>query len=148
MKAFARIGFTPRNGGSSKIPTFQSLTTIGRGVQSTRLPSITTKLPFDAEAANASLPEGSPFADWRTARQFAGPMPFTFSPEADGRFVVIEGRRAEWVPRPVRILKWDVSLFRESPLRDVEPILANAFAVENVNYRWEKGRIVKPGAAP
>ena len=104
-------------------------------------------LSYDADGNDAPLPERSPFPDWHTARLFAGPMPFTFSPEADGSFVVIEGRRAEWVPRPVRILKWDVSLFRESPLRDVKPILANAFVVENVNYRWEKGRIVRPGSA-
>jgi Uncharacterized conserved protein (COG2071) len=104
-------------------------------------------LSYDADGNDAPLPEGSPFPDWHTARLFAGPMPFTFSPEADGRFVVIEGRRTEWVPRPVRILKWDVSLFHESPLRDAEPILANAFVVENVNYRWEKGRIVRPGSA-
>jgi hypothetical protein len=105
----------------------------------------TLDLTFDAEAANASLPEGSPFADWRTARQFAGPMPFTFSPEADGSFVVIEGRRADWTPRPIVVRDWHIGIFDEAPLRGVKPVLANAFAVENIAYRWSRGRIVKPG---
>ena len=106
---------------------------------------MTLDLTFDAEAENAPLPEGSPFADWRTARQFAGSMPFTFSPEPDGSFVVIEGRRADWTPRPISVKDWQVGLFEEAPLRGVKPILANAFAVENIAYRWSCGRIVRPG---
>ncbi|MES2924719.1 MAG: DUF2071 domain-containing protein [Verrucomicrobiota bacterium] len=105
----------------------------------------TLDLTFDAESENAPLPEGSPFADWRTARQFAGPMPFTFSPEPDGSFVVIEGRRADWTPRPIMVKDWHVELFNEGPLRGVKPILANAFAVENIAYRWNRGRNVRPG---
>ena len=106
---------------------------------------VSLDLSFDAESPDPGLPEGSPFPDWRTARRFAGPMPFTFSPEGDGSFVVIEGSRGEWKPRPVEVKSWEVGLFREAPLRDATPVLANAFVVENVDYRWEKGRIVKPG---
>ena len=102
-------------------------------------------LRFDAESPDPGLPVGSPFPDWRTARRFAGPMPFTFSPESDGSFVVIEGSRDEWKPRPVEVKSWEVGLFNEVPLRDATPVLANAFVVEGVDYRWEKGRIVKPG---
>lgn len=102
-------------------------------------------LRFDAGSPDPALPEGSPFPDWRTARRFAGPMPFTFSPQGDGSFVVIEGSRGEWKPRPVEVKSWDVGLFREAPLCDATPVLANAFVVEGVDYRWEKGRIVKPG---
>lgn len=105
----------------------------------------TLDLTFDAESENAALPDGSPFDDWRTARRFAGPMPFTFSPEPDGSFVVIEGRRADWTPRPILVKDWQVSLFDEAPLRGIKPILANAFAVENIDYRWNRGRIVRPG---
>jgi len=103
----------------------------------------TLDLTYDAEIRDAPLPVGSPFIDWRTARRFAGPMPFTFSPEPDGSFIVIEGNRTEWVPRPVVVKDWYVGLFEEEPLRGVKPILANAFAVENVAYRWEKGRVVR-----
>ena len=105
----------------------------------------TLDFTFDAEVENAPLPSGSPFPDWRTARRFAGPMPFTFSPEPDGSFVVIEGSRADWTPRPVVVKDWHVGLFDEAPLRGVTPILANAFAVENIAYRWSRGRIVRPG---
>ncbi len=115
----------------------------------TSLPDGQTTLDiiFDAESEDAKLPEGSPFKDWRTARRFAGPMPFTFSPESDGSFVVIEGSRTKWVPKPITVKHWQVGLFDETPLRGVTPILANAFSVENVAYRWEKGRIVRSGGA-
>ena len=106
---------------------------------------VSLDLRFDAESPDPGLPVGSPFPDWRTARRFAGPMPFTFSPESDGSFVVIEGSRDEWKPRPVEVKSWEVGLFNEVPLRDATPVLANAFVVEGVDYRWEKGRIVKPG---
>ena len=105
--------------------------------------SVTFVLPEDA----ISLPQGSPFRDWRTARLFAGPMPFTFSPEGDGRVVIVEGSRQNWVPRPIHVKDWHVSLFQEPPLCGTKPILANAFMVQHVSYRWEKGRIVQPGHA-
>lgn len=109
--------------------------------------STTMDLTFDAETADAPLPGGSPFADWREARRFAGPMPFTFSPERDGRFVVIEGRRTDWVPRPIRVGDWQVGLFDQLELQGATPVLANAFAVENIDYRWSRGQIVRPGGA-
>ncbi len=104
----------------------------------------TLELRFDLAASPAELPEGSPFPDWRTARRFAGPLPFTFSPEPDGSFVVVEGSRTDWTPRPVLVKEWRVALFDESPLRDAKPVLANAFTVEGVSYRWAKGRRVLP----
>lgn len=106
----------------------------------------TLEVVFDARPGETSLPPGSPFPDWRTARRFAGPMPFTFSPGRDGNFVVIEGSRESWTPQPVSVGRWDVGLFREAPLNEATPVLANAFMVENIAYRWSKGRIVKPGS--
>lgn len=105
----------------------------------------TLDICFDESIESPGLPSGSPFPDWRTARRFAGPMPFTFSPDKDGRFVVIEGSRASWKPRPVNVVHWEVGLFGESILKDAEPVLANAFVVENVDYCWSKGRLLKPG---
>jgi len=124
---------------------------IEEGTEGTRIVTtlpgggVTLDLRFDASNPEPGLPEGSPFPDWRTARQFAGPMPFTFSPESDGSFVVIEGSRGSWKPRPVEVKSWEVGLFDESPLRGVTAILANAFMVEGVDYRWGSGRIVNPG---
>ena len=105
----------------------------------------TLDLRFDDCGGNIGLPEESPFPDWRTARRFAGPMPFTFSPEADGSFVVIEGSRQDWTPRPVLLKEWKVDLFDQPPLKGVTPLAANAFAVNDIPYRWSRGRIVKPG---
>jgi hypothetical protein len=101
-------------------------------------------LTFESQDGLVELPPGSPFADWRTARRFAGPMPFTFSREKDGSFVVIEGRRQDWEPRPVLVKKWEIGFFNETPLRGTKPILANAFTVKDIAYRWERGKIVKP----
>lgn len=107
----------------------------------------TLKLAFESPVGPVALPDRSPFPDWKTARRFAGPMPFTFSNKDDGSFVVIEGTRQNWTPHPIRVEEWEVGLFNSSPLCEAEPILANAFAVEDVPYRWEKGRIVRPGEA-
>ncbi len=104
-------------------------------------------LSFDDCGGNVGLPAGSPFPDWRTARSFAGPMPFTFSAEGKDSFLVIEGSRAEWAPRPVALKQWRAAIFDEPPLKGIEPVAANAFAVNDIDYRWERGRIVKPERA-
>lgn len=116
----------------------------------TRLPDgrPTLALSFDPRIETTQPPAGSPFPDWRTARRFAGPMPFTFSPQNDGSFVVIEGAREPWTPRPLTVDHWQVGLFDEAPFAGTRPVLANAFIVEGISYRWSKGRIVKPGGAP
>lgn len=107
----------------------------------------TVLLTFGRPSEEIALPVSSPFRDWHSARLFAGPMPFTFSPRSDGSFVVIEGSRQNWTPRPVAVKNWEVGLFQEGTFQGTKPILANAFSVESVNYRWEKGRIVSPGRA-
>jgi uncharacterized protein YqjF (DUF2071 family) len=107
--------------------------------------SLTLDVTFEFSSDPAALPEGSPFGDWQTARRFAGPMPFTFSAEDDGSCTVIEGNRQNWVPRPVVVKKYRVGLFDEPPFRGTKPILANAFAVEAVPYRWKRGRVIRPG---
>lgn len=110
--------------------------------------SKTLDLTFEIPEGTAALPDGSPFRDWKAARRFAGPMPFTFSPNGDGTFVVVEGSRQNWVPRPLVVKSWAVGLFGEVPLPGTPPILANAFLVEGVSYRWERGRVVRPGGMP
>jgi uncharacterized protein YqjF (DUF2071 family) len=45
------------------------------------------------------LPANSPFKDWKEARRFAGPLPFTFTYNPQSKEVlVIEGVRENWVP--------------------------------------------------
>jgi hypothetical protein len=90
-----------------------------------------------------SLPPGSLFPDLRTARRFAGPMPFTFSYEPETRSLVrIEGQRKEWHPRLVPVEVGRATFFQTRGLGEAPPP-ASAFLVENVPYRWARG-IVEP----
>ena len=106
--------------------------------------TLSLDLSFGINGGEAGLPSGSPFPDWRTARRFAGPMPFTFSSESNGEFTVVEGKRGNWKPVPVEVKEWEVGLFSEAPFTGSQPVLANAFMVEDVEYRWEKGKRLKP----
>lgn len=91
--------------------------------------------------APVALPDGSPFADWKEARRFAGPLPFTFTYDPGRREVlIIEGQRENWVPWPVEILEARIGFIRE---RFPQAIPANAFLVEKVDYSWKKGKIEK-----
>jgi Uncharacterized conserved protein (COG2071) len=85
-------------------------------------------------------PVGSPFADLREARLFAGPLPFTFDYEAPSHSIImIEGVRREWKPVPVHVEVMRRTFFEQPPFRGAEPILANAFHVENIPYKWKRG---------
>ncbi|MCC6242057.1 MAG: DUF2071 domain-containing protein [Gemmatimonadaceae bacterium] len=100
------------------------------------------QISFDDTGDDIGLPVGSPFVDWKSARRFAGPMPFTFSPEDDRTMVVIEGSRQHWEPRPVHVSAWTVGFFDATPFAGTTPVLANAFTVRDVAYRWQPGRLV------
>jgi hypothetical protein len=91
----------------------------------------------------AQLPDGSPFATFAEARRFAGPLPYTFDyEEATGSIIVIRAVRQEWDPQPVEVdVRQNIFLERE-PFRGAAPILANAFHVRDVPYRWQRGRLV------
>lgn len=89
------------------------------------------------------LPPGSPFQDLKEARRFAGPLPNTFGWEPETRSLIIVGSmRTNWDPIPVsvEVRKLDY-LDRFAPFR---PCLANAFCVENVDYRWKRGFMARP----
>lgn len=88
----------------------------------------------------ASLPAGSPFPDHRTARLFAGPLPFTFDYERETHSIVlIEGERDHWSPKPIEIAVRKVTFFNQAPFKGTEPLLANAFLVTGIPYRWKRG---------
>ena len=89
-------------------------------------------------AEDVGLPASSPFPDWRQARRFAGPMPFTFTQNA-GKMITVEGVRSKWDPAPVEILEHKVPFFEQ--LGFSECILANAFVINDVPYEWKKGTI-------
>ena len=92
-----------------------------------------------ASEDQASLPEGSPFPTWKDARRFCGPMPFTFSYDAQRRCVlIIEGVREQWKPGPVCVHTHCIPHL--SKLGFSETRLACAFMVRNIPYQWKKGR--------
>jgi uncharacterized protein YqjF (DUF2071 family) len=85
-----------------------------------------------------SLPEASPFRDWKEARRFAGPLPFTFNYNDDSQVLIIEGVRSSWSPRPVEVIESRSGFVESLQLQDL--VLANAFIIENVPYYWKKGK--------
>lgn len=85
------------------------------------------------------LPSESPFNDWRTARRFAGPLPFTFTYNGMLKEVlIIEGVRQNWTPKPVEVVKNNVGFIKNLNLQNVR--LANAFVINEIPYWWKKGR--------
>lgn len=89
---------------------------------------------------NIALPQNSPFADWKEARRFAGPLPFTFTYNKETKEVlIIEGVRQDWIPKPVEILDYKFEFLDTLKLEN--PILANAFIIKNIPYHWKKGKI-------
>jgi len=95
---------------------------------------------IDKTEGEISLPENSPFADWKEARRFAGPLPFTFTYNSITKEVlIIEGVRQNWTPAPVRVIEYDFDFLNSLKLKN--PILANAFVIKNIPYYWKKGKI-------
>lgn len=89
-------------------------------------------------------PVGSPFADLKIARHFAGPLPFTFDYEAATHtLVIIQGVRSHWEPRPVEVTVRRNTFLQSPPFSQTPPRLANAFYIENVPYRWQRGKMEK-----
>ena len=109
---------------------------------SVRTPRAEADLDLTAFIADtpATLPVGSPFPDQRQARLFAGPLPFTFDYEPETHSIIlIEGERKEWHPKPVRVEVRAAGFFDGVPFQEIKPVLANAFLVSNVPYRWKRG---------
>ena len=85
------------------------------------------------------LPNGSPFASWKEARRFAGPLPFTFRYNANKRKVlIIEGVRENWMPKPAHVISHHFGFIQSLQLSGA--ILANAFVIKDIPYYWKKGK--------
>lgn len=89
-----------------------------------------------------ALPNTSPFPDWKTARRYAGPLPFTFTYNPTNKTVlIIEGLRQNWTPKPVTINKYHINFIDNLNLPETH--LANGFIIKNIPYSWKKGKIEK-----
>ena len=98
------------------------------------------KIRVETQNGEVPLPQDSPFADWKEARKYSGPLPFTFtySPEAK-KVLIIEGVRQNWKPNPVKVMDYNISFLDSLNLK--EATLANAFVIKNIPYYWKKGKI-------
>jgi hypothetical protein len=96
-------------------------------------------LTVEQTTETIALPFNSPFSDWKEARKFAGPLPFTFTyNEKDKTVLIIEGVRENWEPQPIRVKEYHFGLFEDLSIEN--PVLANAFEIKNVPYWWKKGK--------
>jgi len=98
------------------------------------------KIQMETGTDVVELPVNSPFSDWKEARRFAGPLPFTFTyDEKTKKVLIIEGVRENWKPKPVKVIDYHISFLNSLGLP--EEILANAFIIDNIPYLWKKGKI-------
>lgn len=86
------------------------------------------------------LPVHSPFDEWKQARRFAGPLPFTFTYNKEKKSVlIIEGVRSNWKPTPIHVLDYTFEFLDSFGFKEI--ILANAFEITNIPYHWKKGKL-------
>lgn len=119
-------------------------TDINQGKQNGTIEINSHKSDFKIQIENSDnpsvpLPDGSPFSDWKEARRFAGPLPFTFTYNALNKEVlIIEGVRENWKPTPLKVVDYHFSFLDNMNLDGIK--LANAFVIKNIPYRWKKGK--------
>jgi hypothetical protein len=104
-------------------------------------------LTADLASRPAPLPPGSPFTGTAEARRFAGPLPYTFDHDrSTGSILAVKATRQSWHPEPIEVEVREAAFLASSRFAGAEPVLANAFHVEDVDYRWERGELLTTGA--
>ena len=97
------------------------------------------EVDFEESELEIPLPSDSPFANWKEARRFAGPLPFTFTYDKYAKTVlIIEGVRSNWTPKPINVNKYHFQFLEQLNLKNA--VLANAFEIKDVPYYWKKGK--------
>ena len=97
-------------------------------------------LQLSKELDGVGLPTNSPFSDWKDARRFAGPLPFTFTyDEKKKELLIIEGVRQNWKPNPINVLDYDFEFINSLSFQGA--VLANAFVINDIPYSWKSGKI-------
>ena len=97
-------------------------------------------LDVTANRSKETLPAGSPFWSARDARRFAGPLLFTFDYEREtDSIIAIRATRTNWQPAPVAVDVRRIAFLDQPDFNRCTPILAAAFYVHDVDYRWERG---------
>ncbi len=120
--------------------TTDILQTLQNNVQEIRSIKSELSVSFIAEDTDVFLPLNSPFASWKEARRFAGPLPFTFSYNPlTAKVLVVQGEREFWQPQPVNIVNAAFGFIKDLHLQDT--YLASAFIVKNIPYSWKRGTL-------
>lgn len=100
------------------------------------------ELTLEPADESVKIPTGSPFSNWKEARRYAGPLPFTFTYNpTDKTVLMIEGVRQNWQPIPLKVQHFHFDFLNNLPIKDVR--LANAFEIKNIPYYWKKGVVEK-----
>ena len=95
-------------------------------------------LQINTTPNEVGLPPSSPFQEWKEARRFAGPLPFTFSyNEKEQSVLIIQGVRQNWTPHPIEVSHYEFNFINKLNLEGIR--LANAFEIKDVPYHWKKG---------
>ncbi len=97
-------------------------------------------ITIDNSEDKVTLPNHSPFSNWKEARRYAGPLPFTFTyNEKTQEVLIIQGVRKNWTPKPIKIENYNIDFLKSLKLENY--FLANTFIIENIPYYWKKGKI-------
>ena len=88
----------------------------------------------------APLPQGSPFPTLQIARKFAGPLPFTFDYEQETHSIIrVQGVRDDWNPKQTEVEVLKNTFHEREPFSRAPAVVASAFHLANVPYRWKRG---------
>ena len=97
------------------------------------------RLKIDTTVPDPKLPVGSPFDEWKEARRFAGPLPFTFTyDKTDKSVLIIEGVRTNWKPKAIEVMDYHFDFLENLNLDNT--VLANAFEITDIPYYWKNGK--------
>ncbi len=111
-------------------------------VSNRKISSVKSKfqLDIDKTITAASIPNQSPFDNWKDARRFAGPLPHTFTyNEKDNSVLIIKGVRQDWKPQPIHVKDFSFQFLEDFDFSEIK--LASAFEVKEIPYLWEKGKL-------
>ncbi|HBV62024.1 MAG TPA: hypothetical protein DEF45_03280 [Rhodopirellula sp.] len=113
---------------------------VGKNVKTISSNKSKFRVEIDTTKGEVNLPTGSPFSSWKEARRFAGPLPNTFTVNAEDKStLIIKGVRSNWKPSPVKVNSYKFSFLDSLNLKGT--VLANCFEIRDIPYSWNKGRL-------
>jgi uncharacterized protein YqjF (DUF2071 family) len=96
----------------------------------------------DTNNPEMEMPKNSPLEDWKDARRFTGPLPYTFRFDKTKKAVLsVLGGRRNWKPQLVKVLDYNIPYLNELNIKGA--VLASAFLMKDIPYFWKKGEFEK-----